>query len=294
MVETIAVFLPCEANSLTCGDDRLPVGEAERRVGLHDVVVGDALGVQEGAQDLVGRARVDVVGAEQHEPRGAAAGLAHQVFDGRDRLLVRRRPGVEDVLRALLALVLDRVEQKAVQLLEHRQHRLARHRGPAAEHDVDLVFLEQLARLLGEQRPVGGRIDHHRLDLAAEQAALGVEVVDQHQDHVLERGLADRHRARERMQDADLDRPLVRRLGAGRAAPPAPQPAAPANAVRRTPLITAPTIGFPPPSSRRDGPCSFRARDPQAARRTSDQDQTVGSRSGSPATSALRRAAKAP
>ena len=62
------------------------------------------------------------------------------------------------------------------------------------------------ARLLGEQRPVGGRIDHHRLELAAEHAALLVLILDQHEHHVLQRRLADRHRAGERMQDADFDR----------------------------------------------------------------------------------------
>ena len=206
-------LLALAGERLDVGDDGLPVGMAERRVGLHDVLVADALGVEEGAQDLVGGARIDVVGAQQHEARGAAAVLAHQVLDRRDRLLVGRGAGVEDVLRALLALVLHRVEQQAVELLEHRQHGLARDRGPAAEHHVDLLALDQLARLLGEQRPVGGRIDDHRLDRPAEQAALLVEVVDQHQHDVLQRRLADRHRAGQGMQDADLDRRVLRRHG---------------------------------------------------------------------------------
>jgi hypothetical protein len=33
---------------------------------------------------------------------------------------------------------------------------------------------QQFARLFGEQRPVRGRVDHHRLELLAQQAALGV------------------------------------------------------------------------------------------------------------------------
>ena len=185
--------LRCEG--LHLGNDGLPVGMAEGRVVLHDVVVGDALGVQEGAQDLVGGARIDVVGAEQHEALRLATVLAHQVFDRRDRLLVRRGAGVEHVARALLALVLDGVEQQSVELLEDRQHRLAGHRGPAAEHHVDLVLLEQLTGLLGEQRPVGGRVDDHRLDLLAEQSALLVEIVDHHQDGVLQGGLGDGHGA---------------------------------------------------------------------------------------------------
>ena len=39
-----------------------------------------------------------------------------------------------------------------------------------------------------------------------EQAALLVLLLDQHQHDVLQRGLADRHGAGERVQDADLDR----------------------------------------------------------------------------------------
>jgi hypothetical protein len=41
---------------LDVGDDGLVVAVAEGGVGLHDVGVGHALGLQEGAQDLVGGA----------------------------------------------------------------------------------------------------------------------------------------------------------------------------------------------------------------------------------------------
>ncbi len=53
--------------------------------------------MQEGAKDLVGGARIDVVGSQQEEAFGAAAVLAQQVFHRRDGLLVRRRAGIEDV-----------------------------------------------------------------------------------------------------------------------------------------------------------------------------------------------------
>ena len=185
---------------------------------------GDALRLQVGLEDLVGGARIDVVGALEHP--ALHADVLHQVVDRRNRLLVGRGAGVDDVLRRLLALVLHRIEQQAVVLLEHRQHRLARHRRPAAEHDRDLVLLEQLARLLGEQRPVRRRIDDDRLELPAEQAALLVLLVDQHQHGVLQRGLADGHRAGERVQDADLDGAL---RGRRRSAAPAP----PASSARR-------------------------------------------------------------
>ncbi len=213
------------ANFLMSRDDGLVVAVTERRVLLHDVVVGDALRVQEVAQDLVGRARVDVVGAEEHPALGVAALLAHQVLDGRDRLLVGRRARVEDVPGRLFALVLHGVEEQAVQLLEDRQHRLARDRGPAAEGHGDLLVLDQVARLLGEQRPVRGRVDDHRLELAPEHAARLVDLLDGHQRDVLERRLADRHRPRQRVQDADLDRPLVVGRRGGAPARPARRPA---------------------------------------------------------------------
>ena len=170
----------------------------------------DALGLEVGLEDLVGGARIDVVGARQHPALHLL--FLGQVVDGGDRLLVGRGAGVEHVALALLALVLHGVEQDRVQLLEDRQHGLARHRGPAAEHGRDLLLGDQLARLLGEQRPVGGRIDDDGLELLAEQAALLVLLLDQHQHDVLQRRLADRHRAGERMQDADLDR-VLRRAG---------------------------------------------------------------------------------
>ena len=168
----------------------------------------DALRLQERLEDLVGGARIDVVGAFEHPALHVAAFLAHEVFDRGDRLLIGRGAGIEDVVGALLALILHGIEEQAVQLLEHRQHRFARHRGPAAEHHRHLVLLQQFARLLGEERPVGCGIDHDRLDLLAEQAAMLVDVVDHHQHGVLERRLADRHGAGQRMQHADLDRVL--------------------------------------------------------------------------------------
>ena len=186
-------------------DDGLVVAVAERRVRLDDVALRDLLRLEEGPEDLVRGARVDVVGAEQEEARRAAAFLGHQVFHRGDRLLVRRRARIEDVLRQLLALVLDRIEEEPVQLLEHRQHGLARDRRPAAEHRRHVVLGQQLARLLREQRPVRGGIDDHWLQLLAEHASFGVDLVDGHQRDVLERRLADRHRSRQRMQNADLD-----------------------------------------------------------------------------------------
>ncbi len=197
--------LAASGELLDVGDDGLVIAVTEGRVNLFDAGFRHALADQEGAQDLVGGARVDVVGAEQEEALGAAAVFAHQVLDRRDGLLVWRRAGVEDVRRQLFALVLHRVEQQAVEFFIDRQYRLARHRGPATEGHRHLVLSQQLAPFLGEQRPVGGWVDHHGLELLAEHAALGVDLVDGHQRHVLERGLGDGHGAGQRMQDTDLD-----------------------------------------------------------------------------------------
>ncbi len=117
--------------------------------------LGNALGLQEGAQDLVGRARIDVIGAEQNPALGFAAVLGHQVFNGRDGLLVGGGAGVENVLLEFFTLVLNRVEEQAVQFFVNRQDGLAGNGGPAAEGHGDLVLGQQLAGLFGEQRPVG-------------------------------------------------------------------------------------------------------------------------------------------
>ena len=181
----------------------LPVGVTERGVVDHDVFLLDALRLQIGFEDLVGGARIDVVGAGQHPALHLF--FLHQVVDGGDRLLVRRRTRVEHVALALFALVLHRIEQDRVQLLEHRQHGFARHRGPAAEHDRDLVLGDQLAGLFGEQRPVRRGVDDDGLELLAEHAALLVLLVDHEQDGILQRGFADGHGAGKGVKDADLD-----------------------------------------------------------------------------------------
>ena len=66
-------------------------------VDLFNIFIFNAFRVQEGAQDLVSSARVNVVRTQQEESLRAAAVLAHQVLHRRDRLLVRRRAGIEDV-----------------------------------------------------------------------------------------------------------------------------------------------------------------------------------------------------
>src|SRR6056297_894687 len=108
--------------------------------------------------------RIHVVGAQKREFLDAE--FLKEVIGRRDRLLIGCSAGVEDVLRAFLALVLDRIEKEAVQLLEDRQDRLAAGAGPVAEDHVDLVDRQKLAGFLGEERLIGRGVDDHRLKLA--------------------------------------------------------------------------------------------------------------------------------
>ena len=183
--------------------DRLPVGMTEWGVVDHDVVLGDALGLQVGLEDLVGGTRVDIVGAGENEALHAQ--VVEQVVHRRDRLLVGRGAGVEDVLGGFLAFVLHRVEQQAVEFFHHRQHGFTGHRGPAAEDHVHLVLGDQLAGFLREQRPVGGGVHHHRLQLLAHDTAFFVLLFDHHQHGVFQCGFADRHGAGQGVQHTHLD-----------------------------------------------------------------------------------------
>ena len=190
----------------------LPIGMTEGRVFFHDIGIGDALAVQEGAQDAVGGARIDVIGAKQRNAACFTTILRHQVFNGRDRLLVRRGAGVEHVLGLLFAFILHRVEEQAVQFFKDGQHGFAADRSPAAKGHIHLRHLQQFARLFGEKRPVGSGVHHHGFNTAAKQAATAINAFHHHQHGVAQRGFADRHGAGKRMQHANLD---GRALGRG-------------------------------------------------------------------------------
>ena len=186
-------------------DDLAPVRMAERRIDRGDVIGMHAFGGEICAQDPVGHARIVAFRSEQNPALDIATLLAHQIANGRNRLLARRRTGVEDMARAFLALVLNGIEQQAVQSLEHRNDGFPGSRGPAAEYDCDLFVREQLAGLVGKGVPVRRGVDDDRLQFPAEQPALFVLVRDHHQDRVLQHGFADGHGAGQGMQNADLD-----------------------------------------------------------------------------------------
>ena len=118
------------------------------------------------------------------------------------------------VARALFAFVLHRIEQQAFVLLKDGQHRFARHGSPAAKDRGDLVFEEQFLGLLGEEVPVRGRVDDHRFDLGAEDAAGGIDFFDGHQHGVAQANLRNGHGTAERVQDTYFDGLFCFGLGA--------------------------------------------------------------------------------
>src|SRR5207253_8618706 len=96
-------------------------------------------------------------------------------------LLVRNGAGVEAVVAALLGLVERRIEQHTVGLLEDRQDRLAAGRSVAPEHGDDLVPQNELFGLFLEEAHLRFGVFNDRFDLLAEDAALGVDLLDREQ-----------------------------------------------------------------------------------------------------------------
>ena len=123
-------LLAAEANFLMSDDDRLPVGMAERRVVDHDVFVRHALGLE---VSLAGSCwwcadrhsrfrqhpalrRIRRLRSSDSPRPGSPAGSARRRC--RTRSVSSPRPRT------------DGVEQQPVELLDHRQNRLAADRGP--------------------------------------------------------------------------------------------------------------------------------------------------------------------
>ncbi|MNS60733.1 hypothetical protein D3C72_937430 [compost metagenome] len=155
------------------------------------------------AGNLVRGARPDVVRADQVER--ARLLLARQPVQAGQNLLRGLLAGIEDVLGLLQAFIKGRVIQQAVFFLEHRQDRLARGRGPAAEHGGDLVANQQFAGLFGKGRPVRGAVFLDDLDLAAQNAAHGIDLLDGQALGLNRPGFADGHGAGRRVQLAYRD-----------------------------------------------------------------------------------------
>ena len=81
----------------------------------------------------IGRPRKDVVRSQQEDLFLTPAGVACEPIDDRQDLLVGHHPAIDDVGRRLVSLVLHRIEEQAVALLDDRQHRLAARTRPAAK-----------------------------------------------------------------------------------------------------------------------------------------------------------------
>ena len=156
----------------------------ERSVVDEDVIRRDAFVFQILLKDLVGRPRIDIICTE--ECKFLDAKLFEIIVSCRYSLLVRCSTRVEDVFRAFFALILDRVEKKAVQLLNHRQNGFARYRCPVTEYYINFVNREKLACFFSEQRPIGSRVNNNRDNLFTQKAAFCVLLFNQHQHGIFQ------------------------------------------------------------------------------------------------------------
>ena len=185
------------------------VGErhfAERHIKLVHRIGADATAGKIAANDGVGDAWIDIVGTEQEE---APPAEPDEMIDRRQRLLLRCCAGIDHMRRLLLAFVLARIKKQAVIFRQHRQHLLARSRRPAAENRRDLVIAQQRLGLSRIGANIGARVHDGRLDRPAQQAAGFVELLDQHDEDLLQRPLAAGERTGKRMQNTDLDRAVI-------------------------------------------------------------------------------------
>ena len=199
-------FLTGRSKGFYIRNNRLPVRMTKWRVVFHNVFVGNTFAVQICPQNLVGGTRINIIRPQQGKTLCAAAIFAHQVINSGNSLLVRRSPGIKHVARTFFTFKLHRIEQKTVIFFKDRQDRFARNRGPATENGGNLVFFQKFTRLFGKKRPIRSRVNHHSFDLFAQKAAFFVDVINQHQDRVLQRGFRNRHCSRERVQNANFDR----------------------------------------------------------------------------------------
>src|SRR2546423_8746262 len=148
----------------------------EWRVDRRDILGGHAFVGEIGAQNPVGGSRIDIIGSKQNPAANLATFLADQIANGRNRLLIWRGAGVEDIARAFFAFVLNGIEKQTVESLEDRNNGLSGARGPATEYDRDLFPCKQFVCLVREGDRVRRRVDDDRFEFPAEQPALPVLV----------------------------------------------------------------------------------------------------------------------
>jgi len=68
------------------------------------------------------------------------------------------------------------------------------------------VYCQQLAGFFSKQWPIGCWVNNHGFDLAAQDAASGVLLLNEHQHRVFQCGFRDGHRAGQRVQNTHFDR----------------------------------------------------------------------------------------
>ncbi len=90
-----------------------------------------------------------------------------------------------------------------------RQHRLARHRGPAAEHGGGLVLVRSSRAFSANSGQFEAGSTTTGSSFLPSRPPFLFLLVDEHQHGVLQGRLADRHRAGQGMQNADLDGVVV-------------------------------------------------------------------------------------
>lgn len=154
------------------------------------------------ADDVGHRPAVEVVAADHEQPPPQAAGGRLQPVEDRQDLLVGDLTAVDDEPRRLVPLVGHAVEQQPLVFLDAGNHRLPRRCRPAAEQRHGAA-VEQPAGAVGEQVGTGSGVGGGKLDLPAEQAAAGVDLLDGMDLRVADRCRADRHRTGLGMEQAD-------------------------------------------------------------------------------------------
>ena len=139
------------------------------------------------------RPRIDIVRADQIE---AVARLRAQPVKGRKHLLVRAASGVHDIGRFFEAFVMGRIPENCAGLFDERAYGFAGGGGPAAE-DRPAVRPQDALRARGERSGVRRPVVQLRTDLAPQNAAAAVDLLDGEHFRVQERSFAGRQRPRE-------------------------------------------------------------------------------------------------
>ena len=152
---------------------------------------------------LLGAApRPDVVGA--HDVDRLAESLRHPRHDRVD-LLIGKLSGADQILVALVAFVVGRVDQELFGRTGDAQRGLALEAGDHPDDDVDLVLADELARLVDGALGGGLIVLHDEGELPAIGPARGIDVVDRELEAALLGFAEDGLQTRKRGQEADLD-----------------------------------------------------------------------------------------